>query len=548
MADEKTGSTGSNRFFGWMRSLGIPRTEGWVGGVCAGIARRIGIDPLIVRGIAVVAAVLGAPVFLFYAVAWALLPDQNDRIHAERLVHGEFDTANVAIGVLALLSFLPFTQGIWWAGAQFWGEPSWAQAVGRSLWTLLIIGLIVAFVIWAARGAHLPPWAGGAYDSRTASATPAGPGYGSTATPTSPAAGETADPATGATKDDAAGASGVVAASVAASTVAAGAADTADTADAATEPVGDGTTEPILDTSAEPTEPPSPGTDAPADEYAAWKARYTAWQIEHNAWKARRDADLRAVRSQRAAENRARSRAYAEQAEQRRRAYRLANPRTSAAYVFATIGLALVAAAVTAIVVGSDPDFDGYEFTASLAVATTVFGLAAILAGALRRRSGFLGFLSVVLVVATLTSAFIPKDRELILQPAGTAWIAPTASASYFQPFGDTHLIVDSTTTGGAPGTPVIDLAKGPGVTVVAVDATTTVRLDVDIRGGVVWASTEGDGGTTTAPDCVRQADGACSYDFIDGPKATADVVVHIEQTGGDVQLIRSQNATGDQG
>ncbi len=532
------GPAGSNRFFGWMRSLGIPRTDGWIGGVCAGIAARIGIDPLIVRGIAVVAAVLGAPVLLLYAAAWALLPDRNDTIHAEKLVRGEFDTAMVGIGVLALLALLPFTQGIWWAGAQFWGAPAWPEAIGRSLWTLLIIGLIVAFVIWAARGAQLPPWAGGSTQNpRTASAGSAGPGYGSptagTAT-TSPAAGvdssmTRADPATAATA-----ATGVAARPAAAAGAAA-------TATAATVPLP-----PQVDTAAEPTEPPAPPTDAPAEDYAAWKARHAAWQVEHNAWKARLDADMRAVRAQRAAENRARSQAYAAQAEQRRRKYRLANPRTSAAYVFATIGLALIASAVTAILVSRSPDFVGFEVTASLAVATIVFALAGVLAGALRRRSGFLGFLSILLLVATLTTAFIPRDRQLVLQPAG-AWLAPTASASYVQPLGQLTLVVDSTTSGGAPGTPVIDVAKGPGTTTVLTDATTTIRMELELRGARLYSFVDGQGFQAT-PGCVRTSSETCIYDFVDGPKSTPDVIVRIEQTGGEVQLKRNLNGTGVQG
>ncbi len=533
-------TAGSNRFFGWMRSLGISRTDGWVGGVCAGIAARIGIDPLIVRGIAVVAAVLGAPVLLFYAAAWALLPDRNGTIHAEKLVHGEFDSAMVGIGVLALLSFLPFTQGVWWAGAQFWGAPAWPEAIGRSLWTLLIIGLIVAFVIWAARGAQLPPWAGGSTQNpRTASAGSAGSGYGSPngasgspqrAAPDADAPGGSAGTATTGT-----------AATVAAPTVTPDTAVSAATATAATVPLP-----PQVDTAAEPTEPPAPPTDAPPEDYAAWKARHAAWQVEHNAWKARLDADMRAVRAQRAAENRARSDAYRAQAEQRRREYRLANPRTSAAFVFTTIGLALIASAVTAIVVSNSPQFAGFELTAALAVATIVFALAGVLAGALRRRSGFLGFLSILLLVATVTTAFIPRDRQLVLQPVG-AWLTPSASASYAQPLGDLTLVVDSTTSGGAPGTPVIDVAKGPGTTYVLTDATTTIRMQVVLRGASLYSFAEGQGLVTT-PDCVRTTSGACTYDFVDGPKSTPDVIVRIEQDGGEVQLQRNTTATGVQG
>ncbi|MEP6480047.1 MAG: PspC domain-containing protein, partial [Rhodoglobus sp.] len=62
------------RFFEWMRSIGIRREPGWIGGVGSGIATRLGIDPLIVRGIIVVAAILGGPAFLLYAAAWLLLP------------------------------------------------------------------------------------------------------------------------------------------------------------------------------------------------------------------------------------------------------------------------------------------------------------------------------------------------------------------------------------------------------------------------------------------------------------------------------------------
>ena len=87
-----TGFSGrGTRFFDWMRGLGVVRSDGWLGGVCAGIAYRLGIDPLIVRGIVVVAGILGVPVLLLYAAAWALLPDRDGRIHLQRLFEGEFE-------------------------------------------------------------------------------------------------------------------------------------------------------------------------------------------------------------------------------------------------------------------------------------------------------------------------------------------------------------------------------------------------------------------------------------------------------------------------
>ena len=111
--------TTSERFFAWMRSLGIQREKGWIGGVAAGIAVRIGIDPLIVRGILVVIGLLGAPVLLVYAAAWLLLPDADDSIHLERAMKGHFDSSLAAIGVVILLGLLPVAPGLWF-GVSVW--------------------------------------------------------------------------------------------------------------------------------------------------------------------------------------------------------------------------------------------------------------------------------------------------------------------------------------------------------------------------------------------------------------------------------------------
>jgi phage shock protein PspC (stress-responsive transcriptional regulator) len=140
-----------NRFFAWMRSLNLNREPGWIGGVAAGIAARLGVDPLIVRGILVVVAVLGGPALLLYAAAWLLLPDENDKIHLEEVFKGRLDSPIAGIGALILLSMLPVTQGFWFAGSAFWGEPFWAQSFGRALWTVVLLGLIVWFVVWVAR-------------------------------------------------------------------------------------------------------------------------------------------------------------------------------------------------------------------------------------------------------------------------------------------------------------------------------------------------------------------------------------------------------------
>ena len=47
----------------------------WFGGVCAGIARRFDVDPLLIRAAAIVLTVAGGIGLPVYLVLWLLLPD-----------------------------------------------------------------------------------------------------------------------------------------------------------------------------------------------------------------------------------------------------------------------------------------------------------------------------------------------------------------------------------------------------------------------------------------------------------------------------------------
>jgi phage shock protein PspC (stress-responsive transcriptional regulator) len=144
-----------------MRSLNIQREPGWIGGVATGIATRLGIDPLIVRGIIVVVAILGGPALLVYAAAWLLLPDLDDKIHLEQVFKGNLESPIAGIGVLVLLSMLPVSQGFWFAGSAFWGEAFWGASVGHALWTLVILGLAIWLVVWIARRPGVLPTVSG---------------------------------------------------------------------------------------------------------------------------------------------------------------------------------------------------------------------------------------------------------------------------------------------------------------------------------------------------------------------------------------------------
>ncbi|MFC5263242.1 PspC domain-containing protein [Kribbella qitaiheensis] len=52
-------------------------SDRWIGGVCAGLARRFGIKPSLMRLIFVVSCILPGPQFLIYIVLWILMPSED---------------------------------------------------------------------------------------------------------------------------------------------------------------------------------------------------------------------------------------------------------------------------------------------------------------------------------------------------------------------------------------------------------------------------------------------------------------------------------------
>lgn len=146
------------RFFDWVRATGIDRGhDRWFAGVCGGIAHRTGLDPLIVRGIAIVLAILGAPVLLAYAIGWALLPNQSGRIHAEQAFRGVFEPAMIAIGALILFTIIPFSRGLWWEGPPLaWGMPNWLSTTLTVGWTIAVIIGIIWLVVYLLRRVPAP--------------------------------------------------------------------------------------------------------------------------------------------------------------------------------------------------------------------------------------------------------------------------------------------------------------------------------------------------------------------------------------------------------
>ncbi len=98
-----------------------------VGGVLAGIAARLGVDPVVLRVAFVIGAVAsGGLLLLAYVVAWAALPATGEesslpsRLGGLRWGRGNWRVA-AGVALLTLSALLAFRQlGIWWSDALVW--------------------------------------------------------------------------------------------------------------------------------------------------------------------------------------------------------------------------------------------------------------------------------------------------------------------------------------------------------------------------------------------------------------------------------------------
>jgi len=54
-----------------------PRRGRWIGGVCAGLARRFNMPPNLVRLLFVLSCLLPGPQFILYIAMWILIPSED---------------------------------------------------------------------------------------------------------------------------------------------------------------------------------------------------------------------------------------------------------------------------------------------------------------------------------------------------------------------------------------------------------------------------------------------------------------------------------------
>jgi phage shock protein PspC (stress-responsive transcriptional regulator) len=60
-----------------MAKLSRPRDNRWIAGVCAGLARRFGMSPLLVRVLFLLSCLLPGPQFVVYLVLWVMMPNED---------------------------------------------------------------------------------------------------------------------------------------------------------------------------------------------------------------------------------------------------------------------------------------------------------------------------------------------------------------------------------------------------------------------------------------------------------------------------------------
>jgi phage shock protein C len=120
---------------GTPRVLRRSRSERVIGGVCGGLGRYLGLDPVLLRIAFVVLLFAGGGGLVLYAISWILIPEEREgeplgterpsSVDTTRLIVGG---ALVAIGTIALLNLS-------------------IPRLGRYFWPLAIIALGVAIVI-----------------------------------------------------------------------------------------------------------------------------------------------------------------------------------------------------------------------------------------------------------------------------------------------------------------------------------------------------------------------------------------------------------------
>ncbi|WP_407357782.1 PspC domain-containing protein [Microbacterium sp. LTA6] len=492
----------ADKFFLWVADLGVIRSDGWLGGVCAGIAARLRIDPLIVRGVFVVAALFGLPAIFLYAVAWALLPDADGRVHTRDLLAQDFQPTQLGILGMAVIGLIP-TAPITGSLFGFWYADWTALSVIAWIVGLVLVGTLIVLIVRAAR--HTP----GASAPR---------------------------PSMASTNDAAPDASPVLDGS--------GAVEHADALESDAGALADSAAPAsALLTSPPPAPAPLPERPENPEDLDAWRRQHAAWKEQDQAWRRQQQDAERAARDQARRERQTVAAAFAAEAAERRRIRRASNPRASFALVASVIGLALVAGAAVGLWSGGD---ERLRLAVGLLSAALVLAVGMIIAGALRRRSGFLAFLTVLVLVGGAVATGVATLRQFTF---GDAWASNAHSLGIQQPFGNLDITLDP--YDGTP--PSMSVEKGTGSTLISVSE--GVELDLEATVGtasIVWKRVDPTTGTVIDVGTWQaRTNGEDERVFAETISAEGPIVTRqkmtIEQTAGEISITVYERKDGEE-
>jgi phage shock protein PspC (stress-responsive transcriptional regulator) len=137
------GSPASGRFD--LRQLRRSRDDRMIGGVCGGLGRYVGIDPIIFRIVIAALAIFGGVGLLLYALAWLLIPeDGSDVSELQRLVRGHPSPAPlIAAIVVGVIGVITVTEVAYHRHGRFE--------------VLLIVIAVVAVIALTSRSRGVPP-------------------------------------------------------------------------------------------------------------------------------------------------------------------------------------------------------------------------------------------------------------------------------------------------------------------------------------------------------------------------------------------------------
>ncbi|MFD4959617.1 hypothetical protein ACFWJ8_13120, partial [Microbacterium sp. NPDC058389] len=273
---------------------------------------------------------------------------------------------------------------------------------------------------------------------------------------------------------------------------------------------------------------------------ADWRARQEAWRAENDAWRrSRQDAD-RAARDQARRERHAHGAAFALEAEDRRRIRRATRPRTSFVFVLTALGAAIVVGAVAVLISLGDAATAPFAGAIGIFTAALVTALAMVVAGAIRRRSGFLTAVTIVLLVIG-GSAVAASGRDHFVVGGinlGTASYEQRVT----QPAGDMLITVGSLSDTEDFEAGGVVVRKGFGATTIELYPGTALVLEAELGdGGVRYDRIDGSTGRLLKSGTLKPGDDgvwrvqASSKDAETGVTTTQHIV--LDQSAGSVQI-----------